>query len=75
MSDFGLIIPEGWTTIDFNVMSTLPNELSTTAINNFITGGMINYITEELIRINLIPADKVVVDAKLFDSYFIVKLE
>lgn len=74
MSEFLLIIPNGWTQLDW-VVCQQHQDLSQTSVLNWINANTLNYIEASLKELQLIPAESTVVDAKLLDdSYFMVKL-
>lgn len=74
MSEFLLIIPNGWTQLDW-VVCQQHQDLSQTSVLNWINANTLNYIEAPLKELQLIPAESTVVDAKLLDdSYFMVKL-
>jgi hypothetical protein len=70
MSEFLVVIPEGWIQLDWEIVSNLHN-LSEQSIRN----GIISDIEQALRDHSLIPEDKVLMDYKLLDNtYFMIKL-
>lgn len=74
MSDFLLIVPEGWTELNLDAVTQIPG-VSTSALENWIANGQMEYITASLVDGGLLPIESVVVDAKLFNgTNFVVML-
>lgn len=74
MSEFLLVIPEGWTQLDWNTVSNLYG-MDYTGVMNFIASN--NYMDMEtyLKDAGLIEQDKSINEAKLIDNtYFLVRL-
>ena len=71
MSEFLVIIPPGWTQLDWEyVANNVPN-MSAQAVNN----GVISDIEMWLKDAGQIPAESSLVDFKLIDNtYFLIKL-
>lgn len=74
MSEFLLVIPEGWTQLDWNAVSNLYG-MDYTGVMNTISIGYYGDMDTGLKEAGLIPADVTVVEAKLIDNtYFLVRL-
>ena len=74
MSDFLLVIPEGWTQLDWQVVSSLP-DLNKGNVDNWISTSQFEYLANPLKDAGLIPVDSIVTSAKLIDdTYFMVTL-
>ena len=71
MSEFLVIVPPGWTQLDWEyVANNVPN-MSSQAVNN----GVVSDIEMWLKDAGQIPAESSLIDFKLIDdSYFLVKL-
>lgn len=71
MSEFLLIVPEGWTQLDWTyITSNVPN-MSYIDVTNGITSD----IEERLKGAGIIPAESSLIEFKLIDdTYFIVRL-
>lgn len=74
MSEFLLIIPEGWTQLDWQyITNNLPNMGYQQVMDYVATGYMAN-IDETLKAAGMVPEGQNVVAAKLIDdSYFLVQ--
>jgi hypothetical protein len=71
MSDFLLVIPAGWTQLDWEYISNNVANMSSQAVNT----GVISDIEAWLKDGGQIPAESSLVDFKLIDNtYFLVKL-
>lgn len=71
MSDFLLIIPEGWTELDWGYISNNVANMSSQAVNT----GVISDIEQWLKDGNQISLECSLLDFKLIDNtYFLVKL-
>ena len=75
MGQFLLVIPQGWTQLDWqHVTNNLPG-MSAANVLDWINSNSLGYIEEPLKADGLIPADASIVEAKLIDdTYFMVKL-
>lgn len=74
MADFLLVVPPGWTQLDWASV-TSSTELSIQNVPNWINANMLSYIEEPLKAGGFIPAESTVTDAKLIDDqYFLVLL-
>ena len=73
MSDFLLVIPAGWTQLDWEFVSN--NGLDENSVQNAnVTGNMMD-VEAPLKDMGLIPPESTVMAAKVIDSaYFMVKL-
>lgn len=75
MSDFLLVIPEGWTSLDWQFVTNNLDGMSMANVNGWIGSGQLESIETPLKGAGLIPADASVVEAKLIDdAYFMVRL-
>lgn len=73
MSDFLLIIPAGWTQLDWQFVSN--NGLSGTSVLNAIVSTNMSDIEAPLKDMGLIPLESSVLEAKLLDdTFFMVRL-
>ena len=71
MSDFLLIIPEGWIQLDWEYVSNNVANISSQSVNN----GVISDIEQWLKDGGQIPPDSSLIDFKLIDNtYFLIKL-
>jgi hypothetical protein len=75
MSQFLLVIPEGWTQLDWqHITNNVPN-MSGPAVASMIQSGVLSDIEAGLKEAGIIPPKASLVDAKLIDdTYFMVKL-
>lgn len=75
MSEFLLIVPDGWTRLDWNFISNHVHGLDYSSVTSYINGNQM-FAIDDLLKMNsLIPIESTVTDAKLIDgSYFLVKL-
>lgn len=75
MSAFLLVIPEGWTSLDWPFISNNIPSMSKGGVENSISSNMVTDFEPGLKESGLIPLDANIVDAKLIDdTYFLVKL-
>lgn len=74
MSDFLLIVPEGWTSIDLDAATQVPG-ISISGIENWIANNQMEYITVSLVDGGIIAPEAIVLEAKLFNgTTFAVRL-
>ena len=74
MSEFILIVPEGWTQLDWDLCQTHA-ELTATAITNWAATNQLSYIEQFTREIGAIPANAMVEAAKMIDdSILLVRL-
>ena len=75
MSQFLLVIPEGWTQLDWqHITNNVPN-MSGPAVASMIQSGALSDIEAGLKEAGIILPEASLVDAKLIDdTYFMVKL-
>lgn len=74
MSDFLLVFPEGWTTINFDLVSSLVPDFNTINVDNWVQTNQLSYIEEILKSTGQIDSAATVIGAKRFDAYFAVQL-
>lgn len=75
MSDFLIVIPAGWLQMDWAAISAANPDMNVTNVTNWIETEQFSYIADALKAQELIPADAVVIGARLFDgAYFAVLL-
>lgn len=74
MSDFLLVVPEGWVQIDLDYVCSQIPDLNMGNVDNWISTSQFNYIEIPLKQLRLIPEDKTVISAKRFEDYFAVLL-
>jgi len=73
MSNFILVIPEGWTQLDWEYISN--NGLDAHSVENALVSSNMADIENPLKQLGLIAESAFVLDAKLFDNtYFMVRL-
>jgi hypothetical protein len=71
MSDFIVIVPPGWTQLDWEYISNNVPNMSAQDVNNGVVSDIETWLKEG----GQIPADSSLVDFKLIDdAYFLVKL-
>lgn len=71
MSEFLVIVPQGWTQLDWEYVSNNVPNMSAQAVNN----GVLSDIETWLKAAGQIPEDSSLIDFKLIDdAYFLVKL-
>lgn len=75
MSQFLLVIPEGWTQLDWqHITNNVPN-MSGQAVASMIQSGVLSDIEAGLKEAGIVAQEASLVDAKLIDdTYFMVKL-
>lgn len=74
MSDFLLVIPEGWVQVDFDAASAINPDFNVTNVDNWIGTNQLSYIEEILKSIGFLDSAVTVIGAKRFDAYFAVQL-
>lgn len=75
MSDFLLVIPEGWTQLDWQYITNNIIGMDKAGVEAVIASGVYLDMQDKLWAENLIPTDKVIIEAKLIDdTYFMVRL-
>ena len=75
MSQFLLVIPEGWTQLDWQYITNNVPNMSGPAVASMIQSGVLSDIEAGLKEAGIIPPEASLVDAKLIDdTYFMVKL-
>ena len=75
MSQFLLVIPEGWTQLDWQYITNNVPNMSGPAVASTIQSGVLSDIEAGLKEAGIIPPEASLVDAKLIDdTYFMVKL-
>ena len=73
--NFLLIIPEGWTPLDWDYIVGNVTDMNAGNVEEWIRTSQFENIAVCLKAFNLIPQDAIVLNAKLFDSqYFAVLL-
>lgn len=74
MSDFLLVIPQGWVQLDWNVACSHP-AINADAIDLWVQSSQQPYLAELLVEVGLLQPGQTILDAKLIDDeYFLVKL-
>lgn len=75
MSSFLLVIPPGWTQLDWEFIANNLTDMSASNVAEYINAGMLGYIEGPLKQAGLIPAESTLVEAKLIDdTFFMVRL-
>lgn len=74
MSEFLLVVPPGWTQLDWDFISANDTNMNVTNVDNWCTTSQFSYIEEPLKAMGLIPQDKTVIGAKLIDGSFFAVL-
>lgn len=75
MGDFLLIIPEGWTQLDWQYITNNIPSMDPATVLNAISSGMTFTLEEPLKTFGQIPAESTLVEAKLLDdNFFLVRL-
>lgn len=75
MSEFLLVIPPGWTQLDWEFIANNLTDMSAANVTEYINAGMLGYIETPLKEAGLIPAESTLVEAKLIDdTFFMVRL-
>ncbi len=75
MGNFLLVIPEGWTQLDWQNVSTNVDGINSGSVPEWINANYYVDMEEKLKAAGFIPADKSLIEAKLIDdSYFMVRL-
>lgn len=75
MSDLMLIVPPGWTQLDWEFITNNVADFSKPNVEAWLSSGQLSYIEEGLKASAQIPADATVVAAKLIDdTYFLLQL-
>lgn len=75
MSDFLLIVPPGWTQLDWEQITNNVPDMSAQNVREYINSGMLNYIEEPLKTAQIISPAMSLVEAKLIDDeFFLVRL-
>lgn len=67
MSDFILVIPQGWTRLDLEATTLIPG-VSIPAIENWIASGYLTIMAQELINGGILPADTIILEAQIFNG-------
>ncbi len=74
MSEFLLIIPEGWTQLDWETAFNHPS-MNVAAVEEWIQTSQLDYLTQLLIESGALPAGQLVTQARVIDNaYLLVKL-
>lgn len=74
MSDFLLVIPEGWTQLNWETAFNHPL-MSPPAVEEWIQSTQYDYLTQLLVESGSLTEGQTVVQAKLIDNaYFLVRL-
>lgn len=75
MSQFLLIIAEGWTQLDWQFVTNQIAGMDQNTVLNAINSNMFSTFEEPFKAAGIIPQDSSVLDAKLIDdAYFMVRL-
>ena len=74
MSEFLLIVPEGWTQLDLDVCQVLPG-VTLAALESYIRDQSLVALATELINGGVLPADSVINEAQIINGQiFLVRL-
>lgn len=74
MSDFLLVIPEGWTQLNWDAVREAHPDLNKGNVENWINTSQINYIDELLKAGGIVAPEQTVSAAKLIDdAYFLIQ--
>jgi hypothetical protein len=65
MSDFLLVVPQGWIRINIEDATQIPG-ISAGAINSWVASGYFDILSTELV--SLLPAGAVVLEAQVFNT-------
>lgn len=75
MSDFVLVVPDGWTPLDWEKLQSEHSAFSKPSVEDWLATGQLFYMCEQLVLAGAIPEGSSLVDARLIDdTYFLVKL-
>ena len=75
MSEFLLIVPSGWTSLDWSYLSNNVADLTMTSVLNCIQSNNYSLIEDALKGCGAIPVESSLIEAKLIDdTYFLVRL-
>lgn len=74
MSEFMLIIPEGWAQIDFDAVYSMHADFSESNVDNWCATTQWNYIEVILKEVGALPESATVVEARRFQNYMLVRL-
>jgi hypothetical protein len=74
MSEFLLIVPEGWTQIDYDSVYAANGDFSESNVDNWCNTGQYSYIEEGLKASGVIGAEATVVEARRFHNHLLVRL-
>lgn len=73
MSEFLLIVPEGWLEVDWVIAGANP-DLSVTAVTEWCLTGQYGYLDTILKDMGLIPLESYLLEAKLLGETLVVRL-
>jgi hypothetical protein len=74
MSEFLLIVPEGWTQIDFDAVYSMHGDFSEANVDNWCATTQWSYIEAILKEVGALPESAIVVEARRFQNYMLVRL-
>lgn len=74
MSDFLMIVPEGWTKLDIDACQVIPG-VTLATIDSYINSQAFGVLANELINGGILPEGSVIIEAILFNGeIFLVRL-
>ncbi len=75
MSDFLLVVPNGWTQLDWQFITNNVAGMDLNGALNMIHSNAYSDINDKLHEAGVIPAEQTVVEARVIDdTYFLVRL-